>query len=113
MKPPVTMVVNAFARVTFLAEVLECYFRQDYAGQLELLIVNDFLDQTLRAESRPGREVTCLNLPKRARSLGEKRNIGIVNAKHDVCVLVDDDDITLQEIDPGVVRAVILTDGNY
>lgn len=93
--PPVTVIVNAFARVAFLAEVLECYFRQDYAGEMELLIVNDFLDQNLRADSRPGREVTCLNLPRRARSLGEKRNIGIVRAKHEVLVLVDDDDITL------------------
>lgn len=74
-------------------EAIECFLRQDYADK-ELIIVNDTPGQTLRlAEPLPN--VLLVNLPRRANTLGEKRNIVAALARGDVLFCWDDDDISL------------------
>jgi len=75
-----------------LEESIECFLRQDYKGDKELLILNDCEDQVLSYDHP---EVTIVNLPRRFKSLGEKRAASVALAKYDNLAIWDDDDIYL------------------
>src|SRR5271166_3092072 len=76
-----------------LAEAVESFVRQDYPiDSREMIIVNDC----------PGQHLTCyakgvrvLNLNKRFDSLGEKLNYGIEQARGQLLMIQDDDDVSL------------------
>jgi len=97
VNPPLTILINAFGRTWILAEALESALRQDYAGDIEILIVNDFHLQNLLPPMvvAPRRIVRVVNLLERHKSLGSKRNAGVLLATHDRILLADDDDIML------------------
>ncbi len=81
-----------YSRTALLEESIECFLRQDYKGDKELLILNDCEDQILSYDHP---EVTIINLPTRFRSLGEKRATSVALAKYDNLAIWDDDDIYL------------------
>lgn len=79
-----------YGRVHLLREAVESFLRQDYAGEKELVILNDHADQQLVCDV-PG--VTVLNIGRRFHSLGEKWNALISLCKGDVFTPWDDDDL--------------------
>ncbi len=79
-----------YGRVELLEEALQCFLYQDYSGIKELIILNDLDAQTLVFEHP---EVHVINLPKRFRTVGEKRNACAALASHDLLLVWDDDDI--------------------
>ena len=81
-----------FARVHLLEEAIHSFLVQDYPGEKELVVLNDFSPQILRFDHP---EVTVINLPVRFRTLGEKRNAAAALARHDLLAVWDDDDIYL------------------
>lgn len=66
--------------------------RQDYAGEKELIIVNDFSGQELYCDAP---SVHIMNSKRRFRTIGEKRNTSIALSTGDVIFPWDDDDIHL------------------
>ncbi len=96
-KPAVSILINAFGRTWLLAEALKAAHDQVYDGDIEIVVINDLQEQSLRAPELhlPGRTWAVHNLPKRLGSLGEKRNAGIERCSHRIIVMADDDDIML------------------
>jgi hypothetical protein len=90
--PPISCMCLTFARPFLLEEAIESFLRQDYGGQKELIILNDFDRQTLRIEHP---EIHVINVTKRFRTLGEKRNACAALASFDLLFVWDDDDIAL------------------
>lgn len=75
-----------------LEEAVESFRRQDYAGPLELVILNDCKQQRLGCELP---WVRTVNWPSRFHSLGAKYNALVGLARHDVLLPWEDDDISL------------------
>jgi glycosyltransferase involved in cell wall biosynthesis len=75
-----------------LEEAIEAFLRQDYEGEKELVVLNDFDQQVLRFEHP---EVRVINTPTRFATIGEKRNAAIAACSHDLIAVWDDDDICL------------------
>jgi hypothetical protein len=70
--PPVSCMCLTFARPKrILDEAVHSFLGQNYTGEKELVILNDFDKQVIRLEHP---EVTVINLSRRFRTLGEKRN---------------------------------------
>lgn len=72
-------------------EAIESFLRQDYPNK-ELIVVNDCPEQELVCDA-PG--VRVVNVPRRFRTLGEKRNFGVQLARGELIAPWDDDDINL------------------
>lgn len=79
------------ARQWLLEEAVESFLRQDHPDK-ELILLNDCPLQQLVCDA-PG--VVVVNVPRRFRSLGEKRNAAVALADGDVLMPWDDDDISL------------------
>lgn len=75
-----------------LNEAVKSFLMQDYLGPLELLILNDNPYVKIKCDY-PG--VRVINLLNSFDSLGEKFNALIEEAKYDILVQWDDDDIQL------------------
>jgi len=90
--PKVACLCPTFARASLLEESVESFLRQDYAGEKELIVVNDFTQQNLVFENP---EVRVFNLPERAKTLGEKRHQTALLADADLLLTWGDDDIHL------------------
>jgi glycosyltransferase involved in cell wall biosynthesis len=90
--PLVSCLCITFGRTTLLDEAVESFLRQDYAGPKELIILNDLSALEIRGDI-PG--VTIVNLPRRMRTIGEKRNASVALARGDYLFPWDDDDISL------------------
>ena len=69
--PKISCVCPTFCRTALLEEAIECFLRQDYQGEKELIIGNDFSSQHLIFEHK---EVKVINTDVRFPTLGEKRN---------------------------------------
>lgn len=81
-----------FRRPHLLEEALQSFLLQDYAGEKELVILNDEPEQTLRFDHP---QVRILNVSKRITSLPEKYNIAAGKCSGQLLVPWDDDDIYL------------------
>jgi len=81
-----------YGRPFLLEEAIECFLRQSWDGPKELVVINDHPLQEL-VFNHP--EVVIVNLKRRIRTLGEKRNFSISLAKYDYLLVWDDDDIHL------------------
>jgi glycosyltransferase involved in cell wall biosynthesis len=81
-----------YGRPHLLEEAIESFLRQDWDGPKELIVLNDHPEQTL-VFSHP--QVSVFNIPRRLRTLGEKRNLSVSLAKYDNLLIWDDDDIYL------------------
>jgi len=92
MLPKVSCLCPTFARVALLEEAIESFLRQDYAGEKELVVLNDFTAQNLSFDHP---EVKVHNLSERAASLGEKRHRTAELATGEYFMTWGDDDIHL------------------
>jgi glycosyltransferase involved in cell wall biosynthesis len=82
-----------YGRPRLLEESIESFLRQDWSGgPKELVVVNDHPEQTLVFDHP---EVVIVNLPRRLRTIGEKRNLSAALASFDNLLVWDDDDIYL------------------
>lgn len=90
--PPVSCICPTYGRVELLEEAIESFLRQDYPGQKELVILNDYGGQTLHFDHP---EVRVVNVPQRLHSIGEKYKMAVGLASHDLLFVWHDDDIYL------------------
>jgi Core-2/I-Branching enzyme/Glycosyl transferase family 2 len=90
--PAVSCFCLTYARPRVLEEAIHSFLQQDYAGPKEMIVLNDYADQTLVFDHP---EVRVINVPRRFRSLGEKLNAAVALASHDLLFAWDDDDIYL------------------
>ena len=91
--PPVSCMCLTYGRPPqLLEEAIESFLRQDYQGEKELIVLNDLPQQKLRFEHL---DVQIINVGKRFRTVGEKRNACAALCSHDVLFVWDDDDIYL------------------
>lgn len=90
--PYISAICVTYGRVSRLREALACFAQQDYAGQRELIIINSFPQQQL---STAVPNVRMFNCEQRPMSLSACRNLAIANAKGEVIVVWDDDDLYL------------------
>jgi len=90
--PAVSCICLTYGRPELLEEAIYSFLHQDYPGPKELLVLNDYAAQTLVFDHP---EVRVINLPRRFRTVGEKRNAAVALAAHDLLFVWDDDDIYL------------------
>jgi len=81
-----------YGRVDFLEESLQSFLNQEYDGEKELVIVNDYPKQKLIFEHP---EVRIFNLDYTFETIGEKENFAVEQCKGDIIAVWDDDDIAL------------------
>jgi glycosyltransferase involved in cell wall biosynthesis len=92
MSPKVSCVCPTFARTHLLAEAIESFIRQDYLGETELIVLNDFYRQNIIFNHQ---KVKIVNHAERYATLGEKRHAAYKLATGDILVTWGDDDIHL------------------
>ena len=90
--PPVSCVCLTYGRPHLLEEAIQAFLLQEYPGEKELIVLNDFDQQRLVFEHP---EVHVVNVARRFRSVGEKCNAAVALASHDLLFVWDDDDIYL------------------
>ena len=90
--PPVSCLCPTYARVDLLEEAIHAFLLQDYPGEKELVILNDYAGQTLVFDHP---EVRIVNFPRPFHSLGEKSKAAVGLASHDLLFVWSDDDIYL------------------
>ncbi len=92
--PLVSAVVATHGRPELVREAVLSAVRQDYPGDLEILVVHDQepVDQSLRELSAPGRTVTVAE-NTRSPGLAGARNTGVDLAKGEFVATLDDDDL--------------------
>lgn len=81
-----------YGRLHFLEEAVESFLKQDYAGQKELIIVNDYPLQTLHYDHP---EIKIINLERTFPTIGEKENFALSNCSGELIAVWDDDDIAM------------------
>jgi glycosyltransferase involved in cell wall biosynthesis len=90
--PKVSCYCATFGRPWALEEALESFLRQDYAGDKELVIVNDYDGHTLHFDHP---EVRVINFPTHIIPLGLKFNTTVSYCSGDIFMPWEDDDIYL------------------
>lgn len=90
--PPVSCICLTYGRPEVLEEAIYSFLQQEYAGRKELIVLNDYVGQTLHFDHP---EVRVFNLPVRLHTVGEKMNAAVALASHDLLFVWDDDDIYL------------------
>ena len=91
-QPAASCICMTYGRPEVLEEAIYSFLLQDYAGRKELVVLNDYIEQTLLFDHP---EVQVINCPKRFRTVGEKMNAAVALASHDLLFVWDDDDIYL------------------
>lgn len=81
-----------YRRVEFLEESLQSFLLQEYDGDRELVIVNDYPHQKLIFEHP---DVRIINLDKTFDCLGKKENFATEQCRGDIIAQWDDDDMAL------------------
>ena len=90
--PMVSCQCITYGRIELLEEAIECFLRQDYPGEKELVILNDNKEQILEF-NHP--EVRIINKFERYNTIGEKRDACVDKCKGQIILPWDDDDISL------------------
>lgn len=90
--PKVSCLCPTFGRAHLLPEAVESFLRQDYPGEKELIVLNDFARQRFHFDHP---EVRVVNVAERYATLGEKRNAAAALATGDWLMTWGDDDIHL------------------
>ena len=90
--PFISCKMITYGRVEFLEESLHSFLLQDYPGEKELVIVNDYPLQKLVFDHP---QVRIYNLDETFSTIGEKENYAIENCKGDLIAVWDDDDVAL------------------
>jgi len=81
-----------YGRVDLLEEALYSFLNQQYDGESEMVIVNDYPEQKLYFDHP---RVKIINLDKTFETIGDKENFAVENCKFDTIAVWDDDDIAL------------------
>lgn len=89
---PISCKCITYGRVEFLEESIESFLKQDYKGDYELVIVNDYPKQKLIFDHP---KVRVYNLDFTFNTIGEKENFAVSACKYDTIAVWDDDDIAL------------------
>jgi hypothetical protein len=89
---PISCKTTTYGRVAFLEEAIHSFLIQDYPGESELVIINDYPLQTLHYDHP---KVRIINLKETFPVIGEKENFAIEQCKYDCIVNFDDDDVVL------------------
>jgi glycosyl transferase family 2 len=84
-----------YGRPHLVEEAIASFLRQDYAGVKELIVLNDLPEQPLQFDHP---EVKIINVDKRFRGVGEKRNACAALCSHDLLFAWDEDDISLAHL---------------
>jgi glycosyltransferase involved in cell wall biosynthesis len=98
--PKISCICPTFSRAYLLEEALESFLKQDYQGEKELIIYNDFSQQEFIFEHP---EVKIINSSKRSPNLGHKWNVTYSHATGDYLLTWGDDDIHL----PGRISRMV------
>jgi len=90
--PKVSVITITRDRRTFIPLAKYCFLAQSYPQEkMEWVIVDDGKDQIKELVSDlPNVKYVLLDEPA---TIGEKRNIAVENASHDILVMMDDDDV--------------------
>jgi glycosyltransferase involved in cell wall biosynthesis len=91
-KPKVSCYCATYGRVNLLEESLQSFLIQDYQGEKELIILNDFPDQTIYF-NHP--QVKIYNHKKKESLLGKKFNDCVKYCTGEILFPWEDDDIYL------------------
>lgn len=101
--PSVTILIPTYGRTVRLAEAVFSALNQDYAGDINVLVVNDFARQEIKCTD-PRVSVVNMGPGARFNNLAEKRDFTVHAATGDWVVFLDDDDLImpwhLRHIDP-------------
>lgn len=81
-----------YGRVEYIEESIESFLRQEYDGESELVIVNDYPLQKLHYDHP---KIRIYNLDKTFETIGEKENYAVSLCKYDTIAVWDDDDMAL------------------
>lgn len=84
--------VTTYGRINLLEECLQSFLLQEYEGESEMVIVNDYPLQTLIFDHP---KVRIFN-EKPFKTIGHKENFAVEQCKGDIIAVTDDDDIYLQ-----------------
>lgn len=108
--PKVTCVCPTFARAHLLEEAVESFLRQDYLGELELVICNDFPVQHFTIDHP---RIVVANHQERMASLGEKRHRSCLMASGEYLLTWGDDDVHLPSRVSRMVEFVLANGGQF
>ncbi len=89
--PLVSCIMPTYGRPAFVNEAVAMFLAQDYPAR-ELIVLNDCPGQTYRGDLP---RVRVINMLRRYRTLGEKRNAAIEMARGEIIAVWDDDDVHL------------------
>ena len=81
-----------YGRVEYLEESLQSFLNQDYDGEKELVIINDYPEQKLIFDHP---DVRIFNLDYTFPTIGDKENFAVSQCKGDTIIVWDDDDLAL------------------
>lgn len=90
--PKVSCYCATYGRPWALEESVMSFLKQDYEGEKELVILNDYRDHTLHYQHP---EITIINVPNRIVPLGKKFNETVSFCTGDVLLPWEDDDVFL------------------
>ncbi len=90
--PKVSCQCITYGRTNLLDEAVESFLRQDYQGEKELVILNDYSELEIICDIP---NVKVFNFPYRVGSIGEKRNVCVSLCSGEIIFPWDDDDISL------------------
>lgn len=89
---PISCKCITYGRVEYLEESIESFLRQNYQGEKELVIINDYPLQKLTFDHP---NVRIYNLDKTFDTIGEKENYAVSKCRFDTIAVWDDDDLAL------------------
>lgn len=90
--PKVSCQCITYGRTTLLDEAVESFLKQDYKGEKELVILNDYSELEIICDIP---NIKVFNFKTRIGTIGEKRNICVSLCNGDIIFPWDDDDISL------------------
>jgi len=90
--PKISCKCITYARINTLEELIQSFLLQEYNGEKELIIVNDYPLQKLEYDHP---EIKIYNLDETFSTIGEKENYAIERCSGDLIAVFDDDDIAL------------------
>lgn len=89
---PISCKCITYGRVEYIEESIYSFLMQDYNGESELVIINDYPLQKLHF-NHP--KVRIINLNKTFDTIGEKENYAVSLCRYDTIAVWDDDDMAL------------------
>jgi glycosyltransferase involved in cell wall biosynthesis len=90
--PKVSCYCATYGRPHVLEESVESFLRQNYSGEKELIVLNDFAKNILKCDDP---QVKIFNVPNHIKPLGKKFNSTVSLCTGDVFMPWEDDDIFL------------------